>query len=64
MKAKGLAFAKSFNIGPTSIGTKYRLVMNKQFRTLRQGSKTFIDQKERDTIRGTQFQLRNTPKVI
>ena len=36
--------------------------MNEPFSSLRQESKTFVDEKERDTMRSTQLQLGNTPK--
>ena len=36
--------------------------MNQPFISLSQRSKTFIDQKERDIMRSTEFQLKNIPK--
>ena len=52
---------KHINIGPLNVGVKYCLVMNPPFSSFRQENKKFVDLKERDTIKGTQYQLRNTP---
>ena len=61
MKVKRLGFAKRINIGALNIEEKYWSVMNQPFTCLRQGSKTFVDLKERDTLRSAQFQPRKPP---